>query len=73
MDNAFFTNNYSERINGQITWIKNDGTVVPVITGALNFSRNKLTTINVRVNNGSTGIGFNLEDSEMTEGETVNI
>lgn len=72
---AYFNGDYTESVNLQINWIKNDGVNIPIATQTVTFTRNKLTTINVKVGDVSVnnGIGINVDNTGMTDGETVNI
>ena len=70
-----FNGDYTESVNLQINWIKNDGVNIPIATQTVTFTRNKLTTINVKVGDVSVnnGIGINLDNTGMTDGETINV
>lgn len=66
---------YTESVNLQINWIKSDGVNIPIATQTVTFTRNKLTTINVKVGDVSVnnGIEINLDNTGMTDGETINV
>lgn len=54
---------------------KADGVVVPIATKTFDFYRNKLTTITVKVSNRSedSGVGVEIEDSQMTDGDNYTV
>jgi hypothetical protein len=66
---------YTENVNLQINWIKNDGATVPIANQTLTFTRNKLTTINVKVDDlaVNNGIGIDLDNTPINEGDTINV
>lgn len=72
---AWATDNYKESIDIAFTWAKADGVVVPIATKTFDFYRNKLTTITVKVSNRSedSGVGVEIEDSQMTDGDSYTI
>lgn len=72
---AWATDNYKESIDIAFTWTKADGVVVPIATKTFDFYRNKLTTITVKVSNRSedSGVGVEIEDSQMTDGDSYTI
>lgn len=72
---AWATDNYKESIDIAFTWTKADGVVVPIATKTFDFYRNKLTTITVKVSNRSedSGVGVEIEDSQMTDGDNYTV
>lgn len=70
------TSDYSENIPISFTWTKDDGVELPLGTQTINFKRNKLTTITIKVADkgvkGDIGITYE-ENGEMEDGGTVEI
>ena len=70
------TDDYFEDIPVTFTWVKSDGVPVPIATNqTIRFTRNKLTTITVKIqdNNLNNGIGIILENTNMVTGDSINI
>lgn len=55
----------------EITWLKSDGTPILLMSKDITYKRNKLTTITVKVKDGSTENGMNIskENTAMTNGD----
>ena len=72
---AWATDNYKESIEVAFTWTKADGVVVPIATKTFDFYRNKLTTITVAISDKSedNGVGVEIEDAQMTDGESYTV
>lgn len=73
---AWQNDTYSEQIPISFSWTKEDGVELPLGTQTIEFKRNKLTTITIKVVEKSIGgeIGITLEETgEMGDGGTVNI
>lgn len=72
---AWATDNYKESIEVAFTWTKADGVVVPIATKTFDFYRNKLTTITVAIpdKSGDNGVGVEIEDAQMTDGESYTV
>lgn len=64
---------YTETIPVSISWQKADGAVVPLVTQDITFTRNKLTTITVKVKDSSlsNGLSVSQESAEMGNGGSV--
>ena len=66
-----------EIITTSISWIKTDGTTIPVYNGPIKFNRNKQTIVTVNLDQESESLGtkveIDLEDTPMTPGEEVTI
>lgn len=74
LENAFTNNDYSENIPVNITWVKTDNVRVPIASEAIDFKRNRLTTIEFIVKENTSSNTFSLNANEtMVEGETVEI
>ena len=80
-DNGFYgeaetTSDYSENIPISFTWTKDDGVELPLGTQTIEFKRNKLTTITIKVADkgmkGDIGVTYE-EKGEMEDGGTVEI
>ena len=72
---AWATDNYKESVEVAFTWTKADGVAVPIATKTFDFYRNKLTTITVAVSDKSedNGVGVEIEDAQMTDGESYTV
>lgn len=69
-------NNYTETIPVTLNIHKPDGTLFPLGTHSITFKRNKMTVINVTVENESLAgqLGFEIDDEDMTtDDEETNI
>ena len=66
---------YSENIPVNITWVKGDGARVPIASQPVEFKRNKLTTIEFKVEGSSSNSSFELgtEGEELGDGGTVTV
>ena len=67
---------YSERIPISFTWTKDDGVELPLGTQTIEFKRNKLTTITIKVVEKSLGSDIGItygETGDMEDGGSVNI
>lgn len=74
LESAFTNNDYSENIPVNITWVKTDNVRVPIASEAIDFKRNRLTTIEFIVKENTSSNTFSLNANEtMVEGETVEI
>lgn len=74
LESAFTNNDYSESIPVNITWVKTDNVRVPIASEAIDFKRNRLTTIEFIVKENTSSNTFSLNANEtMVEGETVEI
>ena len=71
---AWTADGYSETIPVSVTWEK-DGIVVPVISKDITFTRNKLSTITIKMDDryveDSTDINLDKEEGEMEKGEDI--
>ena len=67
------TDDYSETIPVSITWTKNDGAVVPLLTQNITFKRNKLTTITVKINDAGieNGVNISTENEDIQPGDNI--
>ena len=67
--------NYSEMVTLSVNWIKTDGAEVPIATQDIEFKRNMLTTIQVKVNDAlmDNSLTLTTEDAEMGDGGTINL
>lgn len=67
---------YSEHIGVSLTWAKNDSVEVPLISKGINFKRNKLTVITIKVvdkgDENDLGVTYD-ETGEMEIGDTIRI
>ena len=73
---AWADNNYTETIPVTLNIHKPDGTLFPLGTHSITFKRNKMTVINVTVENESLAgqLGFEIDDEDMTtDDEETNI
>lgn len=75
-DGHWVNDDYSESIPVSISWHKSDGSVKPVSSSNINFKRNKLTTITVKLNgdnpeSASSKVNISLEDKEMQPGDNI--
>ena len=64
---AWENNQYSETITTYISWIRPDGTVVPLNSHELTFKRNATTVVNVTIDDDGSSNGF---DFDIPEGES---
>lgn len=66
---------YSEDISVSINWLNADSVKVPIASQNIRFTRNKLTTIKVRVQDSTmaNSIGIITEDKPMAAGDTITI
>ncbi len=71
--NTWTQDTYTETIPVSISWTKADGAVVPLVTQDITFTRNKLTTITVKVKDSSlsNGLSVSQESAEMGNGGSV--
>lgn len=55
-----------------MSWTKGDGVVIPFGTPEINFRRNKLTVVTIKVNDKSSAntLGYEIDESELGEMET---
>lgn len=62
---------YTEEKLTEISWIKNDGTSILLMSKKITYKRNKLTTITIKAKDNSTSSGVNIstENTEMTNGD----
>lgn len=69
---AWKTDNYSETIATTISWHKTDGIIIPLGTHNITYKRNKTTIVNIEVDDEGleSGVGFEFEDTDMSEEET---
>ena len=75
-DGRWINDDYSESVPVSISWHKSDGSVKPVSSGNINFKRNKLTTITVKLSgdnpeSASGKVNISLEDKEMQPGDNI--
>ena len=75
VEKAFDTDDYFEEIPTVINWKKADGVIVPLGEHKINFKRNKLTTITIKVADitSDNNVSVELEDEEMGEGDDITI
>lgn len=73
--NKWIQDAYTETIPVSISWTKVDGAVVPLVTQDITFTRNKLTTITVKVKDSSinNGVSVSQESTSMGDGGSVTI
>ncbi len=66
---------YSEEISVSINWLNADSVKVPIASQNIRFTRNKLTTIKVKVQDSTmaNSIGIITEDKPMVVGDTISI
>lgn len=66
---------YSETVTTTVNWYRADGTVVPLGSHDITFKRNTNTIITVKINSDEvgSGIGFEIEEEPMTDGDRVTI
>lgn len=66
---------YYEDISVSINWLNADSVKVPIATQNIRFTRNKLTTIKVKVQDSTmaNSIGIITEDKPMVVGDTISI
>ena len=64
---------YSETIPVNITWQKNDGASIPLISRDITFKRNKLTTITIKVKDNSVnnGVDITTENESIQPGDNI--
>ncbi|MGL5227612.1 MAG: hypothetical protein ACRC77_05455 [Bacteroidales bacterium] len=69
------TTSYNEEVPVAINWEKANGEKVPIAAQKIKFTRNKLTTVTVKVNDSSLqgSIGVTTEDDPMTDGDQVEV
>ena len=72
----WINDDYSESVHVSISWHKSDGSVKPVSSDNINFKRNKLTTITVKLSgdnpeSASGKVNISLEDKEMQPGDNI--
>lgn len=72
---AWTQDGYTEKASMTISWTKADGAVVPLVTQDITFTRNKLTTITVKVKDSSinNGVSVSQENASMGDGGSVTI
>lgn len=65
--------NYSESVTVSITRLNADSLEIPVATQSINFERNKLTTLTVKIvsNSDDNDVNIGTEDEEMGEGDNI--
>nr|UVM89762.1 MAG: hypothetical protein [Bacteriophage sp.] len=73
---SWINDDYSELVPVSISWHKSDGSVKPVSSSNINFKRNKLTTITVKLSgdnpaSASGKVNISLEDKEMQPGDNI--
>lgn len=63
---AWLNDDYTETIGVSFKWVREDGSMVPLGTHSVKFTRNTTTVITVKINkDGETeGVGFEIDDSE---------
>jgi len=68
---AYKNNEYSETIETTINWNKPDGTVIPLGTHKIEFKRNKMSVVNIELDNnqGLGNIGVIVDDTDMEDDE----
>ncbi len=73
--NSTEENIYSEIVTTTVNWYREDGTVVPLGSHDITFKRNTNTIITIRINSDEvgTGIGLDIEEKPMTDGDRVTI
>ena len=66
---AYKNDEYSENIPTTINWNKPDGTVIPLGTHNIKFKRNKMSVVNIELDNnqGLGNIGVIVDDCDMEE------
>lgn len=66
---------YSETVTFSAGWSKANGETVPIDSRDIPFKRNKLTTIQIKINENTkdTGLDITTESAELGDGGTVNI
>ena len=66
---------YSETIPVSVTWERADGAVIPLVSQDITFTRNKLTTITIKMDEAYVGDGTDInldkEEGEMEKGEDM--
>lgn len=75
-DGSWINDDYSESVPVSISWHKSDGSVKPVSSSNINFKRNKLTTITVKLSgdnpeSASGKVNISLKDKEMQPGDNI--
>lgn len=72
---AYETDDYSEEVAINIKWVKANSVTVPLGEHKINFKRNKLTTITIKVADitSDNNVSVELEDEEMGEGDNITI
>ncbi|MBR0333030.1 MAG: hypothetical protein IIX20_05895 [Alistipes sp.] len=63
---AWLNDDYTETIGVSFKWIREDGSMVPLGTHSVKYTRNMTTVVTVTINkDGETeGVGFEIDDSE---------
>ena len=71
--NIWTSDDYSETIPVNITWQKNDGASIPLISRDITFKRNKLTTITIKVKDSSVDnrVDITTENEAIQPGENI--
>lgn len=71
--NIWMGNDYSETIPVVITWIKEDGSSMPVANRKITFKRNKLTTITIKIHDAGieNGVNISTENEEIQPGDNI--
>lgn len=74
LESAYLSDDYTESIPVNITWVKADNVRVPIASESVAFKRNRLTTIEFTVKESTSSSTFNLTaDETMAAGETIQI
>lgn len=74
LERAYTTDDYTESIPVNITWVKTDNARVPIASESVAFKRNRLTTIEFVVKENTSSSTFSLNaDETMSTGETIEI
>lgn len=70
---AYNDNNYTETVAVTLNWHRPDGTVFPLGTHEVTFKRNKMTTVQVKIEteNAESELGVEIDDTDMTEDDEV--
>lgn len=75
-ESTIYQKEYSEIIPVSFSWVKSNGIEIPLTTNNIEFKRNKLTTITIKVKDSSidNNLGLILDDSkDLIQGDYVNI
>ncbi len=66
VNEAWLNDDYTETIGVSFKWIREDGSMVPLGTHSVKYTRNMTTVVTVTINkDGETeGVGFEIDDSE---------